>query len=137
MNAASKEGMSSSSDTLHDQLQQSLSNLLTQIDTVQNLLSDSTEVALPRLQVQLSQCQSSFQKIVSYLSQLDLSPATEQRTRPAQTEAYRLLRLINVDAMRLATAKQPKTAEDLRSRLLNQSEKLQGFIRVIAEAIAS
>ena len=76
-----------------------------------------------------------FQNVVASLAAADLTPAMEQRVRPAQTEAHRLLRLMGVDAMRLSAAKQPETMERLRSQLLSQTERLQGFIEVIAQAV--
>lgn len=83
----------------------------------------------------LTHCQSAFQGIVAHLGVFDFTPTVERRIIPAQTEAYRLLRLANVNAIRLSAAKQPETVERLRSQLLSQTESVIGFVQVIKSAV--
>jgi len=80
-------------------------------------------------------CQRLFQEIVTHLADADLTPTADACIRPAQTEAHRLLRLMGVDVMRLKAAKRPEVAKKLRSQLLNQTERLQGFGQAMLEAL--
>ena len=125
--------MSSSS---HNQLLNLLSALSERTAAIHRQLSES-ETALPVIQENLLQCRSIFQEIVTCLDEISLSPAIERTLRPAQTEAYRLLRLMGVDVMRLLAAKQLETRMILRSQLLAQIERFQGFVQVIADALQS
>ncbi|MFK8182676.1 MAG: hypothetical protein AB8B99_04825 [Phormidesmis sp.] len=112
-----------------------MSSLSERLKAIHSELSTLHSTAAPQLQQQLLQCQSLFQKIVAQLAASDLTPEIEQRVRPAQTEAHRLLRLMGVDGLRLAAAKRPETLAKLRAQLLTQTESLQGFVQVIFDVL--
>ncbi|MEM6449337.1 MAG: hypothetical protein AAF703_03385 [Cyanobacteria bacterium P01_D01_bin.105] len=126
---------------------------MTLLEALQNQLSDlegsgldetaidratatAQSAARPDIRDRLLQCQPMFQQVMSCLAEVRLTPAVEQRLRPAQTEAHRLIRLMGVDAMRFQTAKQPESFEKVRAQLLSKTERLQGFVQVLAKAIS-
>lgn len=143
-----KEGLISPelSNSLHESLVQRLVSFDALLEGIRSQLSQpvlseqaqsqpDTTATFLGVRQQLLQCQPLFQEIVAQLANADLTSVVEQRIRPAQTEAHRLLRLMGVDAMRLAAAKKPETKDKLRSQLLTQTERLQGFLQVIADAM--
>lgn len=87
------------------------------------------------VQKQAIQLQQHFQTIVAAIAITPLDLHKEQRLRPYQTEAHRLLRLMGVEAMRLKTAKQPETLAKGRSQLTTQLTQLQSFAQAIADEV--
>jgi hypothetical protein len=84
----------------------------------------------------VTQLQRQFQGLIAMLSDDNgLTVQVEQRIRPYQTEAHRLLRLLGVDSLRWQAAKQPATVESLRSRLAQQLSQLQAFVQAIANEL--
>ncbi|MGB3301048.1 MAG: hypothetical protein WBA76_22490 [Phormidesmis sp.] len=100
------------------------------LSTKQDYLGDAIA-----LQKQAMQLQQQFQKIVAAIAITPLDVATEQRLRPYQTEAHRLLRLAGVAAMKLKAAKQPETLTKGRSQLTAQLTQLQPFAQAIADEV--
>ena len=90
-------------------------------------------------QTQMIQLQQHFQKIIAAIAITSTYPRSdperEQRLRPYQTEAHRLLRLMGIEAMKLKTAKQPKTIAKGRSQLTAQLNQLQPFAQAIADEV--
>lgn len=84
---------------------------------------------------QTTQLQQHFQKIVAAIAITPIDPKREQRLRPYQTEAHRLLRLMGIEAMKLKTAKQPETIAKGRSQLTMQLHQLQPFAQAIADEV--
>lgn len=87
------------------------------------------------VQTQVIQLQQHFQKIIAAIAITPIDPEREQRLRPYQTEAHRLLRLMGIEAMKLKTAKQPETIAKGRSQLTTQLNQLQPFAQAIAEEV--
>lgn len=87
------------------------------------------------IQQQVVQLQQHFQQIVAMLTEADFNGDQEQRLRPYQTEAHRLLRLMGVTALKLRAAKQIETWDQQRSHLAVQLNQLQPFAQAIADEI--
>ncbi len=91
------------------------------------------------VQKQVLQLQQHFQQIIKLLTEAvleeDIQGDQEQRLRPYQTEAHRLLRLMAVAALKLRTAKQPETFEQQRSLIETQLDQLRPFAQAIADEV--
>ncbi len=87
------------------------------------------------VQRQTIQLQQHFQRIVAAIAITPIDPEREQRLRPYQTEAHRLLRLMGVEAMKLKTAKQPETLAKGRSQITTQLNQLQPFAQAITDEV--
>lgn len=87
------------------------------------------------VQTQMIQLQQHFQKIIAAIAITPIDSEREQRLRPYQTEAHRLLRLVSLEAMKLKTAKRPETIAKGRSQLITQLNQLQPFAQAIAEEV--
>ena len=87
------------------------------------------------VKTQTIQLQQHFQKIIAAIAITPTDSAKEQRLRPYQTEAHRLLRLIGLEAMKLKTAKQAATIAKGRSQLTTQLNQLQPFAQAIANEV--
>ncbi len=101
----------------------------------EDLTLASSYVSLPRPEIQVLKLQQHFQQIVNLLAEAVLDPRREQRLRPYQTEAHRLLRLIGVTALKLRTARQPETWQQQRSHLTAQLSQLHPFAQAIADEV--
>ena len=89
------------------------------------------------VQTQTIHLQQHFQKIIAAIAITPIDPETEQRLRPYQTEAHRLLRLMGIEAMKLKTAKQPETIAKGRSQLTTQLNQLQPFAQAITNEVCA
>lgn len=87
------------------------------------------------VQTQMIQLQQHFQEIIAAIAITPIDPEREQRLRPCQTEAHRLLRLMGIEAMKLKTAKQPETIAKGRSHITTQLNQLQPFAQTIADEV--
>ena len=92
---------------------------------------------------QVLDLQSQFQAIVVAIEAAGVDPSVdspvdlsmEPRLRSYQTEAYRWLRLLSVESMRLRTARAPETITQGRSQLETNLNQLQPFVEAIASEI--
>lgn len=129
------------SETSQPQLTGLAQTLLSELHRLQEMVQDSaiesSAMASTQLQQQVATLQKNFQHIVATLADAHLAPETEQRLRPYQTEAHRLLRLLGVAAMKMSAAKQPATIEKTRSHFAGQLDKLQPFVQAIADEVSS
>lgn len=89
------------------------------------------------LSSQVIQLQPQFQRIVTRLSESNLTPAIEQKLRPLQTEGHRQLKLAGISAMRLKTAKQAQTTLAMRSQVNQHLSQLQVFLESMAQELCN
>lgn len=109
-------------------LAEAVRSLLKDIQQLQTDIQNDSATVPPRVM----KLQAEFQQIVASLSQANLTPEVEQRLRPCQTEGHRRLRLLGIAAMRLRTAKQVKTIEQVRSQIEDHLIQLEKFVRAMA-----
>ena len=136
-----------SADTaLHEQISafmRSLSHLKRQLQDSSQIGTSRTSPQAqhqPKADISLSQAllalQNQFQAIVSSASQADIDPKAEQSLMSYQTEAHRRLRLLQVEAMRLQTARQPETIERVRSQIGEHLNQVQQFAQAMMREVA-
>ncbi len=111
-----------------------LGEWLRSLQDLQVLVEDETSDPAVIL-LQASSLQPQFRLIVEAIDTSEFSSAVEQTLRPYQTEAHRRLRLLNVESMKLKTARAPETVSQARLRLKNHVAQLQQFVSAIADEI--
>lgn len=93
---------------------------------------ESRQDAAKTVPQRIAQLQLEFQKIITGLNQVGLTPEVEQRLRPCQTEGHRRLQLLGVGAMRLQAAKKAETIVSVRSQIEDHLTQLQKFVDAMA-----
>ena len=115
---------------LGDQLDEWLQSL----GRLQQLIADEAGNATIISQ-QTDSMQSQFQAIIEAVEVADLSWSVEQKIRPYLTEAYRRLRLMKVEGMKLRAARAPATIAQVRAQLEAHLNQLQQFAIAMADEI--
>ncbi|EDX83961.1 hypothetical protein S7335_1658 [Synechococcus sp. PCC 7335] len=104
------------------------------VGQLQQLIANEAESAT-MISQQTDLMQPQLQAIIKAVEVADLSSAVEKKLRTYLTEAYRRLRLMKVEGMKLRAARTPATITQIREQLKAHLNQLQQFAIAMADEV--